>query len=465
MKRFLEMQKITGGRDNSNDFGKRVDDARAKILSRDKTLLEQTDVRLDFGQFNGAPDGRFIIVNHNVDFECLFKRNKESDTLYVFFSGSRQPRNPEPTFKRWTYYNYLDGSVLCIDDPMCRLYPDLSLGWYYGTKDENYCDYIAEIVKEFAARNGIKNIRFFSSSGGGFAALYCACRLPGSIACAINPQIKPSLYSYASRYERLTGLSLSTEDTFGRNNLPEMLKDSKDSKILLIENSASPGDMMQLSELCRVLNSEFNYGLSRLAPNILCWTYEAVSMLPHNAQDFVGIVPSIEFLINHFDDAEDYKDIYYMFGELWYSFYQTRGDAGSNRLIELIKSVDGKEFENKRQTETVSYKDVVIKANNGKYNRMVITRKLEPNSIYRLQIGNVSVLTGETKKVSVCVKDMLSDKVDFIVTHSVVGSFSVYFKTSTDTSKKEVRIYAGECGRTNNISLSIDSVKLLKIEE
>lgn len=465
MKRFFEMQKITGGRDTSNDFVKQVDDARRKVRYRDETLLKQTDVRLEFGKFGGAPDGRFTIANHNVDFECLFKRNKESDTLYVIFSGFRKPRNPEPTFKRWTYYNYLDGSVLCIDDPMCRLIPDLALGWYYGTKDENYCDYMVEIVKEFAAQNDISKIRFFSSSAGGFAALYCACKIPGSIVCAINPQIKPSLYFYAPKYERLTGLSLSSEDTFGRNNLPEMLRDSKDSKILLIENCASQYDIKQLSELCRVLNSEFNYGLSRLAPNILCWTYEAVSKEPHSAQDFIGIVPSIEFLINHFDDAEDYKDIYYMFGELWYSFYQIQINAESMRLIEHLKSVDGGELANKRQTEAVSYKNVVIKAVNEKFNRMIIADQLEPNTLYRLKIEKASVLEGETQKFTVGVKDMLSDKSDFTETHSIASSFSVYFKTGMDATKKEVRIYAGECGQTNGISLSIDSVQLFKIEE
>ncbi len=465
MKRFFDMQKIEGVPGDTSAFVENVNNARAEIRSREITLLNPTNIRLEFGKFGAAPDGRFTAENHNVDFDCFFKRNSESDTLYVIFSGSRKPNSTEPTFKRWSYYNYLDGSVLCIDDPMCRLYPALFLGWYYGTEKESYCDYIVEIVKEFAAQNNFKNITFFASSAGGYAALYCACKIPGSTACAINPQIKPSLYHYAPAYQKITGLDLSSEDPFGRNDLPKLLRDSKDTRILLIENSASPGDLRQLNDLCGVLKTNYNYGLSRLAPNILCWVYEAVSDIPHNAQEFVEMVSPIEFLINHFDNAEDYKDIYYMFGELWYSIYRVQNDTKNIRAITHLKSVDEKKYADFQQIEVVSFNNTVIKGKKSdKFNRMIICDKLEPNVLYRLKIENISVLDGETEKYTIGVKDLLSEKVDFLETHSIGSNFSVYFKTGIDAEKKEVRIYAGECGKTNNISLGIGSIRLFKIE-
>ena len=33
-------------------------------------------------------------------------------------------------FSRWSYYKFLNGSMLNIADPMLELYPELKLGWY-----------------------------------------------------------------------------------------------------------------------------------------------------------------------------------------------------------------------------------------------------------------------------------------------------------------------------------------------
>lgn len=59
----------------------------------------------------------------------------------------------------------MNGSILNIDDPMCKLNRKLELGWYYGTETENYCDYVVDIVEIFAKQNGFKDIVFFASSG------------------------------------------------------------------------------------------------------------------------------------------------------------------------------------------------------------------------------------------------------------------------------------------------------------
>lgn len=170
MKKSLKLYDIISGYDNVNDVTKSVEltrKARKDLYSYDKALLEATDLRYDYDEFQNIPDGRFVITHRNIDFDCLFKKDNNSDNLYVVFSGARPVGQKGPLFKRWSYYKFMDGSMLNIDDPMYKIYRELHCGWYYGNADEAYCDYIVEIVNKFAEQINAKNIIFFSSSGGG----------------------------------------------------------------------------------------------------------------------------------------------------------------------------------------------------------------------------------------------------------------------------------------------------------
>ena len=242
-----------------------IDKFRMDSFQYDENLLIDTDIKLNFHDFKNAPNGRFFIPYKNIDFDCLFKKNHESNRLYVLFSGARQENMP-PVFTRWSYCMYVNGSMLNIDDPMCKLNQKLELRWYYGTETESYCDYIVEIVEEFAKQNGFKDIVFFSSSGGGYAALYCACKLDGSMAVAINSQFDLSSYSYAGVIEKITGLNLNKEDKFRRNNLSELIVNADYSKFLLIENCESQPDMVQLNSFLSKSNlpQETSYEKSSL---------------------------------------------------------------------------------------------------------------------------------------------------------------------------------------------------------
>lgn len=326
MKKLLPMESISASLVDDNSLCKEIDKFRKDLFQYDNNLLVDTNINLNFNKFKDAPDGRFVIRHKNIDFDCLFKRNRESDRIYVVFSGSRPPDSP-PTFKRWSYYKYMNGSMLNIDDPMCKLYRELWMGWYYGTETESYCDYIVEIVQAFAEQNGFKNIVFFASSGGGYAALYCACKIHGSMAVAINPQINLSLYHYSRVFEKITGLNLNKEDKFGRNNLCELIANSGHSKFLLIENCESiVADMVQLNDLCSKVNpeSEVHYGLTELKENIVCWIYQAKADSVHGAQEYPALFWTIEYLIDHFNDAAHMHDFVLMLNELWFDRYEVQ---------------------------------------------------------------------------------------------------------------------------------------------
>lgn len=331
MKKILPMKSIHAPLVGDNSLNEEIEKFRMDMFHYDKNLLTDTDIKLSLKEFNNAPDGRFIIPYKTIDFDCLFKRDHVSNRLYVIFNGSR-PANSSPVFKRWSYYKYMNGSMLNIDDPMYKLYRKLVLGWYYGTETENYCDYVVEIVEIFAKQNGFKDIVFFASSGGGYAALYCACKIDGSMAVAINPQIDLSLFPYSRTFETITGLNLNRVDKFGRNNLCELIANADHSKFLLINNCESPEDMVQLNNLLSKLDlqQEVHYGLSELKKNIICWIYQAKDLSAHNAQEYPAIFWGMEYLIDHFNEAEHMHDFILLLNELWYDRYEVQYEKKLN---------------------------------------------------------------------------------------------------------------------------------------
>lgn len=319
---FIDLYNVTANPNDPMEMKNKIDKIRKSLCTHDKSLLENKNVHLSFENLSNAPDGRFDISYKEINFECLFKRKENSKKLYVFFSGWRKPNQNEPTFKRWSYYKYFDGSMLNIDDPMCKLYPQLGLGWYYGTADACFCDYLVDIINRFAEQNGYSEIVFISSSAGGYAALYCACKISGSMVIAINPQIKLDIYHYCKSFQHITGLDLSIEDKYGRNHLSKLIKNAEKTKFLLIENCASGVDTPQLDNLCTELGVNYHYGLNSLVPNILLWVYEGKTDKPHNAQEYFPMLYAIKFLAEHFDDAMNYNEIYMIFSELWNEHYE-----------------------------------------------------------------------------------------------------------------------------------------------
>lgn len=465
--KITDLMNTSGSADDMLALKNSVDEIRKAVYARNKSLLKNNGVSLSFDEFSRAPDGRFTIPYNGIEYDCLFKREPSSDKLFVFLNGYRKAWESEPTFKRWSYYNYINANMLNIDDPMCKLHPKLGLGWYYGTEERCYCDDIVDIVKEFAAQNGFNEIVFYASSGGGFAALYCACKIENSTVVAINPQIVLSMYTSAEHFQKVTGLDLGKRDKFNRNHLTEVIKANKGTKIILIENCASDIDMVQLNALCSELGTNYHYGLTKPAPNILLWVYEAETNAPHNAQEYTPMVFAILYLLGHFDDAMQYSELFLTFGELWKDHYDLAEDnqritQQKGRHIELLSAVANADKEAIRVKHIDVY-DNIIPAKDLRFNYIVINNALETNSLYKLSVGNVSVLSGETREYSILVKDTVIDSVDFLKTVKIGGNATLYFSTAQDTKGKELRIYSGEAGKTNNISLKIGYCRLEKI--
>lgn len=290
---------------------------KEKEMSPAKELILYSNKKIwrleDFNEKN-YPKGRFYLENQGIRFPCFFNHNVNKK-LYVMFSGGRLSTD-EPVFNRWSYYTFADGCVLCIDDPMYERYKNLLLGWYYGTEEFSYRKILANIVNEIANIFEIErnNIIFYSSSGGGNAALDCVCQLDGSNAIVINPQVCLSLYPTAKHFQTVTNINLKKRDKYDRNDITYKLKKTT-SKIVFMVNIASKDDQIQLDYLLKVLKlQQVEYGISQLSENIFLWTYNADVPDAHGAQDWRSIFFCLTNLLNC-KSIDDVKDLYMLFND------------------------------------------------------------------------------------------------------------------------------------------------------
>ena len=67
---------------------------------------------------------------------------------------------------------------------------EIVVGWFYGTAQENYRQYLADIAQFFSKKLGVQksNVIFYGSSSGGPAALHAAALFGGGVGISINGQ-------------------------------------------------------------------------------------------------------------------------------------------------------------------------------------------------------------------------------------------------------------------------------------
>ena len=228
---------------------------------------------------------RFEIKVQSTSFQCLFDDNINSDSLMVIFSGARTAKDKIPMFKRQSYYPFIPMKVLSIADPMFDIFPDLTLGWYYGTKNCPFYKLISNIVNAFCNKLNIqeKNLFFFGSSGGGYISLQMSNLYKSSTHIALNPQINISEYPYAKVFQKITNIDLKSIDSYRRNETMSIVKETS-ANIVLIYNYNDRHDCEKhLFPLCdRFGIDKLSLGLNKLSKNKYLWGYNIIG--GHNTQ-------------------------------------------------------------------------------------------------------------------------------------------------------------------------------------
>ena len=297
------------------------------ILTKKKRYSDLKDIE------NHLEDSQFNIDLQGYHYECLFHHG-EGKNLYVIYDGARN--KTVPGFPRWGYYNLFSGSMLCIEDPMFYKFPDIRLGWFYGTKSLSLIKLSLEIVKAVCRHEGIEtqNVIFFSSSGGGYAGIYAATMMEHTLAIALNPQ----LYIY-DWYEGIyndffsLGIDLRSEDALMRNNLYPLIAKSN-SKFVIIYNSKSKMDFEKhMQPFAKELGVHPEYGIVTRG-NVLLWIYEAVGVpKPHSSFETKPIFLYIDYISKAFyynELTEADKRNVFTINECWREIYLLRKDLKDN---------------------------------------------------------------------------------------------------------------------------------------
>ena len=160
------IEDLTGIKIEDSDSLNNISQSRKELREVDKGYLTDKNIEIDIYNLTDLPNGRFRTTYDGVTFEMMFNY-KKGKPLYVILNGAKTSAYPE--FKRWSWYPFIQGSMLNIADPMYAKYPDLNIGWYYGDAKQDYRRVVAAMVIKIAQFLNIekKDIILYGSSGGG----------------------------------------------------------------------------------------------------------------------------------------------------------------------------------------------------------------------------------------------------------------------------------------------------------
>lgn len=291
----------------------------------EKELITQNPICADnLENLNLDAQHRFYTDINGYHYE-FFLYKKESPKLYIIFGGARTyngKKRDVPYFNRWSYYSFLDGNLLIIEDPMFYKYNDLLLGWFYGTDKENGCrEGLTQLIQDIIKFLGISNdnVVFYSSSGGGTVAIYMASRFESSTAITLNPQIDLVQWSYAEKFTQITGIDLQKKDKWHRNDIVSQIKGATKSNFVILINEESDCDKAQLAAFAKKYNCMPSRGLNQYG-NLIIWLYKAKALMPHTAFETRELIWPIIYLGNILKQKQDikaYRELYALIGDLW----------------------------------------------------------------------------------------------------------------------------------------------------
>ncbi|EHJ00469.1 hypothetical protein CDLVIII_3927 [Clostridium sp. DL-VIII] len=298
--------------------------------SADASTIAVRSVHIDAERFDRVPEGRFNTKVDGAHFECFYHASKY-DYLYVVLDTMRDDNTiangPLPRFHKWSWFTFLKGHLLSIEDPM-YFESDIAVGWFYGTHERDYRDATAELVMRVARHLGIPNehIIFYSVSSGGTSGLFTAEKIAGSVAIASNPQLDLTRFlpSALANFKECTGIDLVYEKQYGdagRVDFAHVLSKNSLSKYLVIINCRSKIDFNdQLIPFCKKLGITPHYGLQKVG-NLIIWVIDAPGPHPHLYYESKTMYFAIDFLAKTLAEGGDIdrlKSLYIMFSEFWH---------------------------------------------------------------------------------------------------------------------------------------------------
>lgn len=212
-------------------------------LPKDALLHESVD------SFRNNPSrmksGVHSIMSNGHPVDVQFDNRGHADTLVSFHAAMSPAKFTLPVFTGAGVSEHLPVNRIFICDPSLYINVNLTLGWFAGSfRQPTLQDDITSIIRGFTGDSG--RTICFGASGGGFASLYFASRLPRALAVPVNPQTSLSRYNPAvvARYLKLGWQDLSLEDIPIVHDLTGHYAHVTDTPVRYIQNT---GDSSHVS--------------------------------------------------------------------------------------------------------------------------------------------------------------------------------------------------------------------------
>ncbi len=464
-----------------SDITAEVEAMRKRRFTADKKMLDNTGIVIDINNIKDIPEGRVTFRIGSAKFECMFHRGKKKK-LFLILDGARThsggKKRSVPIFNRWSWYPYSDCSWISVEDPMYFVNDDITLGWFWGTQNENFRQYTAQLAAAIAEHLGVpkQSVVFYGGSGGGTAAIHSAALFGGGVAVSINGQVN---FEYGHKdidnFIKYTGMDIRNPDKFERNDICGVMKRYPDTRYVLVENCRSEWDLVDHARyFSKKLGIEPKYGVSRFG-NIYTYLYDAAGKSPHTAFENKNTFFAINLLTEiaaRGEDVEKYRSLFMLFGEIW-SDEITMGEAYAamkNTPDNLLDPLNGVAIYDpnvvaikpEAVAETAVVENVVLEAGGDKYKNYMYTG-IKPNSMYSVTVSGFSS-KNNLSEYSIGLFDTVSRKFYKISGVRTGRDGEFCFSVGRSQAKLGLCIFAGLHGKTAGNSVSIAKITIKRAD-
>lgn len=317
-------------------FKAQVENVRKTNYSslNDKSILQDTNVRMTFEELQELPQGRFTLLSGSNIYECLHIANPTSKKwLFVFGGDVSSPTGlrPIPQNHLWSWVNRIGVNYVYIEDPMVvryyRQFPPLHLGWYYDGEQNTIRKEIAILIDKIVHMRHIpkNDVFLYGLSGGGSAAIGIGALLGYGTSLSINPQLNFLEYYYSDKYQEITGVPIKEQSQLGgENDLCGKMLQAGQSNFIIAINLFSESDGIHLKHLVDTFQFKPKLGMNVITKNICLFLYSAYHHINPHSSVFNHTLFSVFFLISNIIkkssyDLTDFEDLFCFINEMHFN--------------------------------------------------------------------------------------------------------------------------------------------------
>lgn len=205
--------------------------------------------------------------------------SRGSDTLLVCFHAAvGKNLKSSPLLSGRAVAAEIGSDWISFADPSVSHPDELETGWHLSTKRVPAQEIVRSTVNELKDSGRYKNVIFFGSSAGGFAALNQSYNFPGSIAFVMNPVV--DIHNEAKRFwndfcsEAYVGWSHEAVENKLNTSMSKLYSGSIGNRVLYLQNLQDEYYLNNhfkkfvetVGDKSRVLTYHGNWGQGHLVP-------------------------------------------------------------------------------------------------------------------------------------------------------------------------------------------------------